>query len=163
MLRILIITFLSIVFYLIEFFLFNLLGRWFTPNLLLILVVFFNLYWGIRFSLLTAFLAGFIQDSFSIDPFGSNIFTLIICAFLITLIKRYLYQIGSISSRVLMVFLVSILHVLVYGLLNAMSGIVDLRDVILYVMLPQVLITTLVANYVLSRLRRLMARIFPIV
>lgn len=163
MLRILFIAFLSVLFYLIEFFLFNLFGRWFTPDLLLILVIFLNLYWGIRYSLLGAVFAGFIQDSFSIDPFGTNIFTLIICVFLTTLIKRYLYQIGSISSRVFMVFLVSILNVLIHVLLNAMSGIVDLRDLIIYVLLPQVLTTTIVANYVFSRLRRLMARFFPII
>ena len=125
MLRVFIIVFLSLAFYLIEFFLFNLFGRWVTPDLLLILVVFFNLYWGIRFSLLAALFAGFIQDSFSIDPFGTNTFTFIICVFLTTLIKRYLYQIGSISSRVLMIFLVSILSVFIHGLLNAMSGAVD--------------------------------------
>ena len=47
----------------IEFLLFHVIGPWAMPNLLLLLVIFFTLYSGIRYGLVTAFVAGFVRDS----------------------------------------------------------------------------------------------------
>ncbi len=156
--RIIVITFLAFIFYFIEFVLFNLLGRWFTPNLLITLIIFFNLYLGIRYSLLTAVMAGIVKDSFGIDFFGSNIFSFVICAYLTTLIKRYLYQIGSISSRVLLIFLITILNALIHAMLNSIFNLVDFREMIVNVLFPEVLATTLMANYVWARLKKIVVK-----
>ena len=156
--RIIVITFLAFIFYFIEFVLFNLLGRWFTPNLLITLIIFFNLYLGIRYSLLTAVMAGIVKDSFGIDFFGSNIFSFVICAYLTTLIKRYLYQIGSISSRVLLIFLITILNALIHAMLNSIFNLVDFREMIVNVLFPEVLATTLMANYVCARLKKIVVK-----
>ena len=61
-------------FFLIEFILFNMFGSWFMPNLLLLLVIYFNFSSGIRYSIFAAVLAGILKDCFSVDVFGLNIF-----------------------------------------------------------------------------------------
>ena len=158
MTRVLAITILVWIFYLIEFLLFNFFGKWFTPNLLLILIIFFNLYLGIRYSLLTAVIAGIFKDSFSIDFFGLNILSFVICAFLTTLIKRYLYQIGSISSRVLMVFLVTMASVFINFILDSMLSVNDFQEMIVHILFPEVLVTTVMASYVWGELKKCMVR-----
>ena len=156
--RVIIIIFLAFIFYFIEFVLFNLLGRWFTPNLLIVLIIFFNFYLGIRYSLLAAIVAGIVKDSFGIDFFGSNIFSFVICAYLTTLIKRYLYQIGSISSRVLLVFFITILNAVIHTIINSIFGFVDFREVIVNVLFPELLATMLMANYAWNRLKKIVIR-----
>ncbi len=59
------------------------LGSAFVPNFVLIAVVFFNLYRGLRYSLSVAFLGGFLLDSFSTSLMGLNMFSLVMCAFLL--------------------------------------------------------------------------------
>ena len=155
--RVLTIGVLVFIFSLFEFIVFNLLGPWFTPNLLIILIIFFNLYLGIRYSILTAALAGLIKDSFTVNYFGLNIFSFILCAYLITLIKKYLYQVGSLSHRVVLVFLISILNTMIHFVLLSMFITLDFRQVMLSVLLPEVALTVVVSDYVFKRLKQCMA------
>ena len=75
--KIITIIFLSFFFLWLEFFLFNYVHPWVTPNFLLLLIIFVNLWLGIRFSLFAAVVAGLLKESFSTDFFGFHIF---ICA-----------------------------------------------------------------------------------
>ena len=154
MFRILFIAILMLVAFLIEFIFFNQFGRWLKPDLLLLLVIYFNLAFGIRFSLVTALFAGILRDSFSINVFGMNIFAFLLCAYLTTLIKRYLFHMGSTASRVLIVLIISTFYCLVLYILNSLFSEVNFGQMIAYVWFPQILITMLLANHVFRLLRK---------
>ncbi|MEI6437872.1 MAG: rod shape-determining protein MreD [Candidatus Omnitrophota bacterium] len=139
---------------LMEFTLFNLFGRWGDPHLLLLVVIFFNLYSGIRFSLWSALWAGVLKDCFSTMPFGTNIFAYVVCAFVSLAVRRYCYERGSNVSRVWMVFCVVTAYTVVMGLTHKMAfDDVQWLDVWGSLWLPEMLITGAVAIFVFDRLR----------
>lgn len=137
----------------------DLLGRWFKPNLLIILIVFLNLSRGTHYSILAAFLAGLLKDSFSVKLFGLNIFSFVVCAYLTTFFKIYIYQTGSAASRVFMVFLISGLNVVIQYLMNVMLAPIYFGEAVLHVWLPEVLATTVAAGYVLEKLKQCVLRL----
>lgn len=61
--RMLVVLGLTYLFFLIEFLLFNTFGRWGKPAMLIILIVFLNLYVGIRFGMIRAFFEGVLKDA----------------------------------------------------------------------------------------------------
>jgi rod shape-determining protein MreD len=128
-------------------------GRWFTPNLLLLLIVYLNLTRGIRYSILAAFLAGILKDSYSAGPMGVSIFSLVACAYLTTFIKAYVYQSGSPPARVLLVFVMSLINIAILYLLQLMTAEVDFGEVFRYVLLPEVTATCLATGYAFKRFR----------
>ena len=135
-----------LVFFLIEFFLFNLSGRWFLPNLLLLLIMFVNLYFGVRYSIFAAFLAGFFKDSFSTQLPGFYLLPFLLCAYVTTLLKNWVYHMGSQFSRLILIMLVSITHVFASFMIYAIYSDVSLGDVMKYVFVPQVGTTLLTAQ-----------------
>ena len=152
--QILVISLLCFLFQLLEYCLFSLFGRWGDPHLMLILVIFFNLYSGIRFSLWTAVCGGAIKDCFSTMPFGTHIFSYMVCACLSTYIRQNWYERGSSASKLLMVFAVTSAHTLIMAFLYKMVF-EDIRwlDVLGSVWLPEILATMIVALFVFERLR----------
>ena len=154
MYKLLNITALSFLFFFIEFIVSNFLSEQLTPNLLILLIVFFNLYLGIRYSLITAFLCGVIQDSFSFYPFGLNIVSFLFCAYMTTFIKRYLNYIGSGSSRVVIVLLVSVVNVLIHYLLVFTFTEVDFGAVLVRILVPEVVMTVVVTGLTFRLLKR---------
>lgn len=127
---------------------------WIRPNILLLLIVFINLFRGIRYSLFTAFIAGFVRDSFSIHAFGIHIFSFVLCAYITTFLKWYFYRAGSGRFRVAMVFLVSSINVYVTAFLMMMFFPVSFKEVFLHVYLPEVMVTTAVTPMVFNYLKR---------
>lgn len=158
--KILVIAAICAICFIIEALLHQILGRWFKPNLLLIAVVFFNLYWGTRYSLAAAMVGGLLKDGFSAIFFGFNIFSLIACGYLTTFVKMYVYHVGSKSDRVLMVFLVVVLNAIIQYLLKVMLSSVSFPQAFLYVFLPEILTTTIVAGYTFDRLKACVLRLF---
>jgi rod shape-determining protein MreD len=139
-----------------EFCLFNLFGRWGDPHLLLLVVIFFNLYSGIRFSLWAALWAGLFKDCFSTMPFGTHIFVYIVAAYFSTFIRRTYYERGSDGSKLLMVSAVVTAHTLSMGMLYQMVfEEVKWWDVWSSVWFPEWVMTTLVALYVFGKLQSL--------
>lgn len=139
---------------LVEFTLFNLFGRWGDPDLLLLVVIFFNLYSGIRFSLWAALWAGIFMDCFSTMPFGTSVFVYISCAYISLAVRKYCYERGSDISRLWMVFCVLTAQTLIMGLLHKMTfEEVSWVDVFKSIWLPEVVITMAVAIIVFDRLR----------
>ena len=138
----------------IEFVLFNLGGRWLTPNLLLLVVLFFNFYRGIRYSLVAAVFAGILQDSFSVYPVGIHVFSFVICAFGTTIVRRYFFHVSPYSFRVLMAGLLSILNVIVLYLLHIIFTPIVFWDILGAVLLPEVLLTTMVSSFVFRNLKK---------
>jgi rod shape-determining protein MreD len=143
----------TFIFFLGEYVLFHLFGRWFKPNLLILLIIFFNIILGTRFGLFVAVLAGLIKDCFSTAEFGLYLFSFIICAYGLAIIKRYFYQLDSSFFRLLIAFALSLTHALVVYGLGFLSDGVDFYAAVIFVILPEVLATVLVARYIFNKLQ----------
>jgi len=141
-------------FFLIEFFLFNMGGRWLMPNLLLLVIIYFNLAFGIRYSIFAAVLAGIFKDSFGAGIFGTHIFSFVLCAYMTTILKRYLHYVASRRSRLLLVLCVTVIHVMALFFLQLMFGKVNVVQVFTYVFIPEILTTLLVTSYIFTQLRK---------
>jgi rod shape-determining protein MreD len=154
MLQVLIIPIICYLALLVEFCLFNLFGRWGAPQLLLLVVIFFNLYSGIRYSLWAALWAGILADCFSTMPFGTNVFAFVACAYLSTLIRKYSYERGSDLSKLWMVFVLVTAHTAIMGLLhNMIFDEVRWWDVWGSIWVPAILTTVMVTLFVFERLQ----------
>ncbi|MBF0595125.1 MAG: rod shape-determining protein MreD [Candidatus Omnitrophica bacterium] len=141
---------------LLEFTLYNLFGRWGDPHVLLLVVIFFNLYSGIRFSIWAALWAGAFKDCFSTMPFGTNIFVYVACAYLSLAVRRYCYERGSNISRIWMVLCVVTAHTVIMGFLHKMTfEEVSWLDVWRGIWLPEVAATAVVSVFVFDRLKAL--------
>ena len=152
--------FLVYVCFLLEIVWANILGPWAVPNLLLIFIVFINLYRGTRYSLIAAVFGGILKDSFGSGAFGLFTVAFLACAYAITILKVYLYSAGSMGSRVLMVFVTANLNVALVYLLNRMSEPLDVPSVFFYVLVPEVFLTTLLSPYVFGKLKRCASRLY---
>ena len=158
--KIIIVSIYVFVVFIIQNVLLNLFGQWFKPNILIILVVFFNLYRGIRYSLFAALLAGLLMDSMSVKVFGLHIFAYILCAYLTTFIKMYIYQPGSDASRILMVFLISLLYFVIQYLLNLMFVVIPFDQAFVFVLIPEVLTTTVMSLYFFEKFKQCASKLF---
>lgn len=151
--KLLLITGLALFFFAIEFLWVNLLGGWFKPDLLLLLIIFFNLSLGIRYGLATAFGAGVLKDSFGASVFGIHIFSFVVCAFMMIAARRYLFHSSVYSLRIFLAFLMSLLNVVVVFTLNSFFLPLDFKEAFCFVMVPEVLATTLAAGFTFRQLR----------
>lgn len=144
---------LAYVLFLLEFVLYGAFGPWGKPELLVLLFVFFNLYLGIRYSIIAALAAGLLRDAFSASPFGTYIFVYVLAAYWTTFVRKYFYQPGSRFSRALVAFFVVLACFLIEACLHLMEHQVRFDEALMYVLLPQLVITMLVATVVFHRLR----------
>ncbi|MCK5581863.1 MAG: rod shape-determining protein MreD [Candidatus Omnitrophica bacterium] len=138
----------------------GLLGDWFKPNLLIILIVFFNLFRGIRYSILAALLAGLLKDSLGVKPFGINIFAFVACAYLTTYIKMYIYHVGSVASRVFLVFVITTINVLILYILNMIFFPVSFTEMFCFILIPELAATLLLTAYVFEKLKQCALRLY---
>src|SRR3990167_2904153 len=121
--KVAVITFSVIIAFIIEFLLFHLGGRWAVPDLELLMVMFFNMYFGIRYGLVTAVLAGIVRDSYSIGTPGVNVCSFIVAAYMNTVLKQYIYHMGSRLSRYILIFLIIIINAIAhYYLYRSLVG-----------------------------------------
>lgn len=150
-----IITVIVFVFFLVEFVLGNFLGRWFRPNLLILLIIFIDLHLGVRYGIFVAVLAGLLKDSIGAGFFGMNIFSFVLCVYVTTLVRRYIfYDVEFGFLRILMAFLMSAVNLLIIYVLNSLFGFIDFTQAVLYVMLPEVLATTIISSLIFTGLKR---------
>jgi len=150
--RIVVIGIVSYLAFVLEFLLYNFWGPWGKPELLILVVIFFNLYLGVRFGLIAAFLCGLFKDSTGIAPFGTYIFIYIAGSYLTVLVRKYLYQPGSRFSRALVSFFVVIGAFLIQVILTNMNHEVRVYDLVAYVLVPQLLTTVIAATFIFSQL-----------
>ncbi|MDP2653780.1 MAG: rod shape-determining protein MreD [Candidatus Omnitrophota bacterium] len=129
-------------------------GRWFKPNLEIIAVVFFNLFWGTRYGVISAFAAGLIRDSFAVGLFGLNVFSLLSCAYLTALFKIYLFHIGSMASRVFVACVMALANLLIQYLVMVVFLSVDIGAAMTHVIVPEVLATTVIAAYAFNKIKK---------
>ena len=144
--------------FLAEFVLFNTFGSWGKPELMLLVIVFCGLYWGVRGSFWVAFVAGVIKDSFGIEPFGTYLLIFIVSAFLTTFIRQNLYQPGSRFSRAVVAFFVLACFFIMETLLHMRLFDVRIAEAISFIFLPQVLSTMIVVTFLFHRLRNVAVR-----
>jgi rod shape-determining protein MreD len=157
--RIIAITFLIVIFFLLEYLSFNLIGWWFNPQLLILLIIFFSLYLGIRHGLYAAILAGVISDSFASSVFGLNIVSFIVDAYMATFLRKYIYYRGSHLSRLILVFSICLIDFLCRFILHAMLGTFDVVGAFKFTFLPSVLVTLLLTTYVFRKLHQCVSRL----
>ncbi len=138
----------------------ELFSGWFCPNVLIVVVVFFNLFRGVRQSLVAAFFAGLLRDSFSPQLFGLHIFVFMLCAYLTTFVKIYIYHSGSKDLRVLMACVMTVLYVVIQSLVRMMFMDVNFGQVIRCILLPELISTALVAGYVFVQLKKCALKLF---
>jgi rod shape-determining protein MreD len=151
--RIVVIGLVSYLGFVLEFLLYNFWGEWGKPELLILVVIFFNLYLGIRFSIIAAVFCGVLKDTSGIAPFGTYVLVYITGAYLTTFVRRYLYQPGSRVSRALVTFFVVIGCFIVQVILSNMDHEARLNEQLFYLLVPQLLTTMIAATYVFERLR----------
>src|ERR1700761_3780062 len=130
--RIAVIALVAYLAFALEFCLYNFWGRWGKPELLILVVVFFNLYLGIRFSIIAALFCGIFKDSSGIAPFGTYIVIYLAGAYLTTFVRRYLYQPGSRFSRAMISFFVVVGCFIVQAFLTNMNHELHLFSSIVY-------------------------------
>lgn len=153
--RVAVIALVSYLAFALEFLLYNFWGQWGKPELLILVVIFFNLYLGIRFSIIAAVFCGIFKDASGVAPFGTYILMYIAGAFMTTLVRRYLYEPGSRFSRAVVTFFVVVGCFIVQAVLSNMDHEVHLGELLFYLLVPQLLTTMVAATYVYGQLRNI--------
>ncbi len=151
--RIIIIALLAYLFFILEFILYDLFGPWGQPQLLLLLIVFFGLYAGIRYSIAAALIAGLLKDIVGLELWGTHVFIFLCAAYVTTLVRRNFYQPGSPFSRAAVAFLVLAGSFIVEVLLYLMRHDVHGAELFTNVFFPQLLTTMVAVTFVFNRLR----------
>src|ERR1019366_1647137 len=119
--RVAVIALISYLAFALEFLLYNFWGQWGKPELLILVVVFFNLYLGVRFGIIAAIFCGLFKDASGVAPFGTYVLVYIAGSYVTVLVRRYLYQPGSRFSRALIAFLVVVGCFIVQVILSNMN------------------------------------------
>jgi len=153
--RIAVIALVSYLAFALEFLLYNFWGAWGKPELLILVVIFFNLYLGIRFSIIAAIFCGVFKDSSGIAPFGTYVLVYISGAYVTTLVRQYLYQPGSRFSRGFVAFCVIVGCFIVQATLSNMYHEIHLGELLIYCLVPQLLTTMIAATYVFEQLKNI--------
>ncbi len=163
--RIAVIALVSYLAFALEFLLYNFWGQWGKPELLILTVIFFNLYLGIRFGIIAAVFCGIFKDASGAAPFGTYILVYIAGSYVTTFARRYLYQQGSRFSRSMVAFFVVVGCFIVRAVLvlmpdthsysSNMNHEVRLYELLLYILVPQMLTTMIAATYVFAQLKNI--------
>ncbi len=157
--RYFIITIFVYIAFLLEFVSFNAFGSWGKPEFLVLVIIFCNLYWGIRHSLWAAFIAGMLKGAFDIEPSCTYVLVFISAAYLTTFIRRNLYQPGSRFSRVVVTFFVLIAIFVMELLLHLRFMQVRLDEAMMYILIPPLVLTMAIATFVFAQLKALTQRL----
>ncbi len=147
---------------LLEGILSEIVGSILKPNLLIVLIVLANLFRGFKFSLWIAILGGLFKDSFSIHLFGLNIFSFLLCIYVATILKIYIYRVGSNASCLLMIALISFLNAIIQYFFYAMSSSVGLKEAWVHIIVPEILTNILMAFILLEKYKKCVLKLFAI-
>ena len=131
-----------------------------TPEFLLLLIIFLNLSWGIRYSLVAAFFAGVLKDSLGITAFGFYTFSFVACCYLTVFIKRYIYRSGSGVSVILIVAVVSLTNFFLQYFLMLTTEDFPEKISLGTIFFPTVILTTLITLFVFRALRRCVLKLY---
>jgi rod shape-determining protein MreD len=140
--------------------LFNIFDRFFIPPLLLLVVIFFDFYFGIRYALVTALLAGMVKDSYATGLWGGEMLTLLLCAFLTTILRTYIYVKGSTLSRLLVITLVVVFYNVIHHVLLIYAGFMDWGGMVRFVLLPELASSLVASVFVFNLLKSCASKLF---
>ena len=157
--RIFFISLVCILGFWLQFFLFNLFGPWAAPHFIILCVVFFDLYWGVRYGLYAAFLGGFLLDIFSLDVVGSHILALMACAYVTIFVRRNFYQPGSYLSRAFVVGSSVLAYGVILAVVNIINGESYSKIEAIYGLAPELFITVFIANFIFEFLKHWAVRL----
>lgn len=124
-----------------------------APDLLLICVVFFNIYFKPRNAFSFSSFSGIIKDALSLVRFGTNFISFTICGFVIGKTKASVYH-NDKFSQILIVFVVSFLNSFIFYLLNLSSGSFPFFKSLFFIMLPEALYTAVLSPIMFYILKR---------
>jgi len=158
--RVVVIALVSYLAFALEFLLYNFWGQWGKPELLILVVIFFNLYLGIRFSIIAAIFCGIFKDASGVAAFGTYILIYIAAAYLTTIVRRYLYEPGSRFSRAVVTFFVVAGCFILQAALTNMGyeGAETAHESplpLFYILFSQLLTTMVAATYVYAQLKNI--------
>ena len=146
-------------FFIAEFVLYNTVGIWGKPELMVLAVIFCNLYWGIRYGIWAALIAGLLRDAFGIQPFGTYLFIYIAAAYLTTYIRKNIYQPGSRFSRAMAAFLVVTGCFILEITLRLRQHEVRLPEAVCFILMPQLATTMVAATFIFQGLRNFVVKL----
>ena len=156
--RIAVIGLVSYLGFALEFVLYNFWGPWGKPELLILVVIFFNLYLGIRFGIIAAVFCGIFKDALGVGPFGAYILVYIAGTYITTLVRRYLYQPGSRFSRAMVAFFAVTGCFIIQAILFNMNHEAETQNfasLLLYILIPQLVTTMIAATFVFAQLKNI--------
>lgn len=155
--RVAIIALVSWLAFVSEFLLYNAWGPWGKPELLFLVVIFFNLYLGIRFGIIAAFFCGLFKDTMGIGPWGTYLALYVVAAYLTSLVRRYFYQQGSSVSRVLVTFFVMTACLVLQAVLVIKNHEIRLDELWFHVFVPSWVTTLSVSVFIFPLFRDISA------
>lgn len=129
------------------------------PDLLLILMIFFNLHFSFKKGLVFGGICGLLKDVLSVGALGVNLFSFIICAFVIRGIKQNFYE-DSFPMRAFVVFLVSLLNSTINCILLNVVSEVNFSILVFVVIILGSFYTTLFSLLVFIPFRRCVLKLF---
>ncbi len=153
--QVLTVIFVVYVFFLLELALYNNFGAWGKPELLVLAVVFFTLFLGIRLGIVTALVAGFLREGVAVVPLGTYFLIYLSVAYAITYVRRFLYQPGSRFSRAVMAFFATVIAFLVQMILSSTRRDYPILELVADVLTVQLITTVVAATFVFTFLKRL--------
>lgn len=153
--RIAVIALVSYLAFALEFLLYNFWGQWGKPELLVLVMIFFNLYLGIRFGIIAAIFCGIFKDALAVAPFGTYILVYIAGSYVSIFVRKYLYQPGSRFSKALIAFFVVLGCFTVQTILSSMNHEMNFGELFIYCLIPQIITTMIAATYVFQQLRNI--------
>jgi rod shape-determining protein MreD len=158
--KILFVTACVLIAFAVEFLIANMFGVQLVPEIDLILIVFFNLAFGIRFSIFTAVLAGLLHEGFGGQLFGIYLLPYVISAYLATVLRPYIYQPGSMVARLTLIAAVLSANFTIHLLLTFKAGPLNIPAALRYVYLPQLAVTLLTAAFIFPYMRKCVLKYF---
>jgi rod shape-determining protein MreD len=123
-------------------------------------IIYFNLVFGIRYSIYAAVLAGILKDSFGADIFGVYTFSFVVCAYMTTVLKKYLHYVASRRSRLLLVFFIILINIVIHLVIRAVFTEIDFVSALKFVFVPEICTTLLVTSIVFTELKRCASKLF---
>ena len=123
------------------------------PDILLILVIFFNIYRSRRQGAGIALGAGFLKDVLSFAQFGTFLISFTVSAYVTRRLKKFLYR-EEFLQQAFFVFVVTILNVLTICLLNVFSAKPHVMLLIVLRGLPESIFTALLSPVVFLVVKR---------
>ncbi|MDP8264393.1 MAG: rod shape-determining protein MreD [Candidatus Aceula lacicola] len=144
----------SFVLFLIEVAIFQIFGSWFKPSLLVLLVVYSNLKFGIRYGIATSLICGILSDSFGSGVFGAHVVSFISCSYVLIAVKKYFVEFDALSFKLVLAGIFSTLNIISIYFINSMFLKINFGDVFIFVFLPEVAATVAVSPFCVDYLRK---------